>query len=130
MKEKTFYLVFFLLVLTVISSLVFVVVNKPREAYTELYFTNFRELPKTMEVGNEYWFAFTVVSHENAVTNYSYSVSSQIHNEKRDFSLDLGMNKTIFITFTPNRKIDSSQMVVELFTGKQNQSIHFWYSVN
>jgi len=45
-----------------------------QQAYSELYFTNDRQLPKQLEAGKQYQLSFAVANHEGDTKTYQYQV--------------------------------------------------------
>jgi hypothetical protein len=98
------------------------------ETFTELYFEDHINLPKTITKWQVYNFSFTVHNIEYQDMNYPYVVYVLMNNQKvildsGNFTLKNDEFKTIKEDVGPFENY-RAQVVVEL-TNK-NQSIHFW----
>jgi hypothetical protein len=98
------------------------------EAFTELYFEDHNNLPKTIEKGKEYSFSFTIHNLEYKDVEYPYIVYLQIDSEKvildsGKLSLRNDEYKSQEEDFGPLYNL-RTQIVVEL--PNENQQIDFW----
>jgi hypothetical protein len=81
----------------------FVIINtSSKESFSELYFEDHTELPMEAAVWDAQDFTFTVVSHEQNLTSYTYNVLfGENVIEEGSFVLDPGSNISINISFIP-----------------------------
>lgn len=98
------------------------------ETFTELYFEDHINLPKTIEKGKEYQYKFTIHNLENKDMDYPYTVSLQRDDKKTVIdsgSVFLKNNeyKTIEMSVGPLKKV-RLKVVIELVN--KNQFISFW----
>lgn len=102
--------------------------TKKPETFTELYFEDHTNLPKTIKLYEFYSFDFTVHSLEYKDTDYSYIVYLQRENQKiildqGKFNLKNNEYKSIKEDFGPLKHL-RAKIVVELVN--KNQQIAFW----
>jgi hypothetical protein len=98
------------------------------EAFTELYFEDHSNLPKTIEKYKEYSFSFTIHNLEHKEVEYLYIVYLQRDSEKTildsgRLNLQNDEYKSQQVDFGPLENL-RAQIVVEI-TNK-NQQIDFW----
>lgn len=79
MKRDWFALCLTTLLIVLIITLIRTVSNKVEEDFTELYFTNYKELPKL--VNNSISFSYTIHNRENRAFIYTIRVSAELFNE-------------------------------------------------
>ena len=101
--------------------------QKP-ETFTELYFENHLDLPKTVKPKTPYTFTFTVHNVEYKDMEYSYVVYLQRDDQKividqGSLNLRKDGSQSVKENFGPLKNI-RSKIVVELTN--QNQQIDFW----
>lgn len=110
------------------------------EGFSELYFENPNDLPKIVDVGDEVNFEFTVVSHENDISNYKYNVSYDdrifasgsfaLMPEISGESLTNAKRKTIKVRLIPNTsslvKLESAD--IKLSKLRSNAALGMIYS--
>jgi hypothetical protein len=102
------------------------------ETFTELYFEDHLNLPKTIEKYKFYNFTFTIHNLENKDMEYPYVVYLQTVDKKiilnqNTVSVKSGEYGSIYEDFGPLKNI-RMKFVVELVD--KNQSIHFWMEAN
>jgi hypothetical protein len=98
------------------------------ETFTELYFEDHINLPKTIQSQKKYSFVFTIHNLENTDMEYPYIVYLQTINKKiildtNKINLKNGEFKSVKEVFGPLQTI-RMEIVVELINKKQ--SIDFW----
>lgn len=103
--------------------------RKP-EMFTELYFEDHINLPKTIERHKEYSFVFTIHNLENRDSDYPYAVYLQRDDQKTIIYQDnvyVKNNefKSIEKTIGPLKNL-RSKIVVELVEKNPNINISFW----
>ncbi|MDO8736777.1 MAG: DUF1616 domain-containing protein [Thermoleophilia bacterium] len=103
-------------------------VSKQSEQFTELYFTDYEEMPKFVEVGRSYPVGFTIVNHENRGEAYEYratAVEGSLATVLETASLYLNNEEKAErqIVFTPSKTGEKSKLVIELVD--RNQEITF-----
>jgi len=113
------------------------------EPLTELYFENHTELPKTLKIGEECRFAFTIHNLEYIDMNYTYEITAEYRNEKRVINTDnvfLADNESKMINekFKLNEHFERAKINVKLIKLTENPmqkdpnlknitiNIHFW----
>ncbi|MCL5439037.1 MAG: DUF1616 domain-containing protein [Patescibacteria group bacterium] len=98
------------------------------ETFTELYFEDHTQLPKTIKKGEGYSFVFTAHNVEYQDMKYSYIVYLQRDNQKitldeGEFSLKNNEYKSVKENFGPLKNL-RAKILVELVN--KNQQIDFW----
>ena len=118
-----------LLVVAIITTLVLVFTNKPKESFTELYFEDHQNLPKDINVNENNFFAFTIHNMENQEFTYSFKVTEEYSDKvvlvgENSVTLQDDQIATIPIFFTINDDFETAKIKVELLN--KEQEIHFW----
>jgi Protein of unknown function (DUF1616) len=98
------------------------------ELYSELYFTNYRALPKSIQAGETNAVPFTVTNHEARTTTYSYQAEVLENGNGKylppvSFSLGSGMKTNRIVYFTANQSGDQVEIIIRLL--HQNLTIHY-----
>lgn len=100
------------------------------ENFTELYFENHLQLPKSTTIDNPQTFSFTIHNLENKTMTYPFEIYVQDTNGSRSgimnntLTLKHNERKTITETFAMTEPIKRAKVVVLLLN--KNQEIHFW----
>jgi uncharacterized membrane protein len=94
----------------------------PKETFTELYFNNPEGLPRIIKINETNNFSFTIISHEKALKNYKYAITSELISEQNEISLAPGENITITRSIMA-KEIGEGNVTVRL----ENNEIHFFY---
>ena len=102
--------------------------RKP-ETFTELYFENHNNLPKTFERGKKYTFRFTIHNLEYQDMNYSYEINAIEGKEKffiasGSVRLEQDEAKTIEESFSSDKNYKRVKIEVRLI--EKDQAIDFW----
>lgn len=74
------------------------------EGFTELYFTEHRELPGEMRINESYNASFMITNHELETTSYIYEVDSKLESVKENITLLPGESAVITLSITPTDK--------------------------
>jgi uncharacterized membrane protein len=108
----------------VISLPIMVYSFSPKETFTELYFNNPEGLPRIIKINETNNFSFTIISHEKALKNYNYFISSELISETNE------------ITLAPGENITIARSIIAKETGEGNvtirldaHEIHFFYYI-
>ena len=109
------------------EAVVFATTAKP-ETFTELYFEDHTNLPKTIKKDEKYSFIFTIHNVEYKDIEYSYVVYLQTNDQKTildqgKFNLKDNEFKSVKEDFTLLENL-RSKIVVEIIN--KNQNISFW----
>ena len=76
MKENTIYNTLIVVcIIAILAVTILIFTTKKSESFTELYFENHQNLPKSIELGKNYEFYFTINNLENKPFNYNYQVN-------------------------------------------------------
>lgn len=99
------------------------------ETFTELYFEDHNNLPKTFEKAKKYTFRFTIHNLEYQDMNYSYEVNAIDEEEKSLIAsgsarLKQAEAKTIEESFSSDKNYKRVKIEVRLI--EKNQQIDFW----
>ena len=111
-----------------IKNAIILATTKKPETFTELYFEDHINLPKTITRWKQYSFTFTIHNFEYQDMDYSYEVylsrdDQKIKLDEGKINLKADEFTSVDVNFGPLQNF-RSKIVVEL-TNK-NQSIHFW----
>lgn len=131
MKENTVYNVLIAICLiAIITVTYFIFTTKTTEPFTELYFEDHLNLPKTIEPGKDYAFKFTVHNLENKQLDYDYQVTVET-DEPFPKPINIGFitlenneTKTVEQSFKIDKEFKTAKIIVTLTD--QDQEIHFW----
>jgi hypothetical protein len=98
------------------------------ETFTELYFENHNDLPKTINPNQNYSFIFTIHNLEYKNMNYPYSVyletaDTKIILDQGTFTLENNGYKSIKESFGP---LKNTRMKITVELVNRNQVIDFW----
>jgi hypothetical protein len=113
------------------------------ERVTELYFTNYRQLPTSANAGAQQTVAFTVHNLEHRTTDYHYKLTAVPEDEKTEHRLgsgnftlthndSLNISRTVTIPMQDKRvavKVTLKYMGIasgESTLSSQKQAIHYW----
>ena len=101
--------------------------SRQPEPLSELYFTNYSSLPKTINVGKLYQGAFTMVNREGHLATYSYQEVLIENNKIRTFSpvtfvLGDGSSTIRPFYFSALKAGDTVEVVI---TTSTQQTIHY-----
>lgn len=109
-----------------ISSTVFLLKEDVREPFTEIYFTNPKDIPKVMSVNKTYNILFSIMSHEKEAKDCEYRIESAIGAFSGNTTLAPKQTKTINLKLKPkSERVDEDRFKIIL----ENKEIFFWYKV-
>lgn len=99
------------------------------ESFTELYFDEYKKLPKTIKKGQNYSFSYTIHNLENKDMQYPYEIKVEADGkteviEKKSVLIKNGEFKTFMESFIFNDSVKKVKVNVTLVN--KNQSIAFW----
>jgi hypothetical protein len=103
------------------------------EKFTELYFTQHQQLPKFVQPGQEYQFAFAIINHEQKNMEYAYIVELWTETDTRE----LGRG-TLLLQNNERQTVEQS-FIVSDFPGRgvvtvkienMPQTIHFGIQID
>ena len=94
----------------------------PKESFTELYFNNPEKLPRIININETNNFSFTIISNENELKKYNYSIESQLISEKNEITLAPGENITIARSIVA-KEIGEGNVTIML----GDREIHFFH---
>jgi hypothetical protein len=94
-------------------------INPIKESFTEIYFTDYLKLPRTIEEGKKFEFSFVIVNSENRDINYNYIVRIVSPGLKQLIKSDIikvdnGQSGKINVSFLPKESINNGTINVEL----------------
>ena len=131
MKENTVYntlIAISLIAITIVTFFIFT--TKTTEPFTELYFEDHLNLPKTIEPGKYYAFEFTVHNLENKQMDYEYQMTIETDQpfpkptNTGFITLENNETKTTKQNFKISKEFQTAKITVTL--AEQDQEIHFW----
>lgn len=70
-------------------------------SFTELYFTEHKELPEILVINETYDVSFTISNHEVVATDYIYEIDSKIEKFRENISLAPEQEAVITLSITP-----------------------------
>lgn len=128
-ENKFFVVLASALIIVSIALVFFMLLSKPVEKYSELYF-DMASLRDKAEVGGEVEFSFSVENHEGQSVDYNYSVQVEgAEVTKGNFSLTDGGKETVNEAVV---LLESGEQMVEVKLDNSLQkpyTIFFWINV-
>ena len=132
--DKSFLMTVVFLVVLIIALIIFSFVIRSEHSLTELYFENYEQLPKKIELGKVYDFSFTVNNKNFYAREYLYSIAHERYSGS--VIIDSGYSEVEYITLRPYEKrtvtasfkitnsFDFAKIKIKLINSEQE--IHFW----
>jgi len=130
MKENTIYNILIIIcIIAILAVTILIFTTKKSEPFTELYFENHINLPKTIELNKNYEFYFTINNLENEIFTYNYQITLDLDGttktlKQEQVTLNQDQKKLISHSFNINQSFKQGKITITLLNKKQ--SIHFW----
>tara|TARA_Y100000310_G_C20606168_1_gene775580 strand:+ start:131 stop:529 length:399 start_codon:yes stop_codon:yes gene_type:complete len=130
MKENTLRnLLIIVCIVSILTVTVLIFTIEKNDSFTELYFENHINLPKTIELNKNQEFYFTIKNLENKQFTYNYQINLDLGGKttilnQAQTTLNHNQKKLISQSFNINQAFKQGKITVTLLNKKQ--SIHFW----
>ena len=130
MKENTIYNILIVVcIIAILSETILIFTTKKSEPFTELYFENHQNLPKTITLNQNQEFYFTIKNLENKVFTYNYQITLNLDGttkilKQEQISINHNQKQTIYQQFKISNNFKQAKITITLLNKKQ--SIHFW----
>ena len=130
MKENTIYTILIIVcILSILAVTILIFTTKNGESFTEIYFENHQNLPKKIDLNQNYGFYFTIHNLENQPFTYSYQINLDLDGKtqilkQNQIILNHNQKQPIYHQLQINQPFKQEKIVISLLN--KQQSIHFW----
>lgn len=126
-ENKIYNVLIGISILAIIIITVLIFSNPVKEPFTELYFEDFKTLPKIIILNQEYFFSFTIHNKEGKNMNYPTTVTLELDNKiipiySQSLFIQDEQLKTTIVPLKIEQNFSKGKISVQL----PDHEIHFW----